>query len=95
MMAGITGMAMSLVYPELKLLFEASTRRATVTLTWKEGQKEYSMELMQWITSPQKAAVPPGMDPSEDNPMNPFGQGNTGVTGGTTGGSFGTGAPKR
>jgi len=52
--AGLAGMAMSLVYPDLKLLFEASVRRATVTLTWTEGQKDYSIELVQWISVPQQ-----------------------------------------
>ena len=31
-------MVMSLVYPELKAAFEASTRRVTVVLTWTEGR---------------------------------------------------------
>lgn len=51
--SGIAGMAMSFVYPILKPIYEASTRRVTVTLTWREGIKEYSMELMQWVTNPQ------------------------------------------
>ena len=50
---GIAAMAMSLVYPDLKTLFEASIRRATVTLSWTEGQKDYSIELVQWISIPQ------------------------------------------
>ncbi len=57
---GLGGMAsalMSLVYPNIKLLFEASIRRVTVTLTWREGNKEYSMDVMQWVTSPQRAGV--------------------------------------
>jgi general secretion pathway protein I len=54
---GIASMVMSLVYPSLKLLFEASTRRVTVTLTWREGKKEYPMEVVQWVASPQRAGV--------------------------------------
>lgn len=56
-MSGIAGMAMSMVYPILKPLFESSTRRVTVTLTWREGGKDYTMELMQWVTSPQRAGA--------------------------------------
>jgi general secretion pathway protein I len=51
--SGMAGMAMSFVYPILKPIYEASTRRVTVTLTWREGIKEHSLELMQWVTNPQ------------------------------------------
>jgi general secretion pathway protein I len=54
---------MSLVYPSLKLIFEASTRRITVKLTWTEGPKSYSTELVQWMASPQRAGVV-GDDPN-------------------------------
>jgi general secretion pathway protein I len=60
---GIASMVMSLVYPSLKLIFEASTRRVTVTLTWREGPKSYSTSLVQWIASPQRAGVT-GDDPT-------------------------------
>ena len=45
-------MVMSLVYPELKAAFEASTRRVTVVLTWTEG-RSYDMQIVQWLTQPQ------------------------------------------
>jgi general secretion pathway protein I len=54
---GIASMVMSLVYPSLKVIFEASTRRVTVTLTWREGPKSYSESLVQWVASPQRAGV--------------------------------------
>ena len=54
---GIASMVMSLVYPSLKLIFEASTRRITVTLTWREGPKSYNESLVQWVASPQRAGV--------------------------------------
>ncbi|MEP7121774.1 MAG: prepilin-type N-terminal cleavage/methylation domain-containing protein [Byssovorax sp.] len=60
---GIASMVMSLVYPSLKVIFEASTRRITVTLTWREGAKSYNESLVQWVASPQKAGVV-GDDPS-------------------------------
>ena len=56
-------MVMSLVYPSLKLIFEASTRRITVTLTWREGPKSFSTSLVQWVASPQRAGVV-GDDPN-------------------------------
>ena len=54
---GIASMVMSLVYPSLKLIFEASTRRVTVTLTWREGPKSFNTSLVQWMASPQRAGV--------------------------------------
>jgi general secretion pathway protein I len=59
---GIASMVMSLVYPSLKLIFEASTRRITVTLTWREGAKSFNTSLVQWVASPQRAGVT-GEDP--------------------------------
>ncbi len=53
-MGGITSMAMSIVYPSLKILFEASTRRIVSTLTFREGSKEYNVEVTEWYTIPQK-----------------------------------------
>lgn len=50
-MDGMTGMVMSLVYPSLKTIFEVSTRRITVTVTWNEGNTEQSMEVAQWVSS--------------------------------------------
>jgi general secretion pathway protein I len=52
-MASLFGMIMSIVYPDLKTMFEASTRRATVLVSWTEGVKEYSIDVVQWIASPQ------------------------------------------
>ena len=57
--SGIASMVMGLVYPSLKLIFEASTRRVTATVLWTEGRKEYSVELVQWVVSPQKAGAMP------------------------------------
>ena len=53
---GVASLVMSIVYPDLKTLFEASTRRVTVVLTWTEGTQTYDIELVQWVTQPQ-----PGM----------------------------------
>jgi general secretion pathway protein I len=55
-MGGLLGTAMGLVYPALKPVLEASARRITVTVTWRSGMREQSIELVQWYTIPQKAA---------------------------------------
>ncbi|MBW2526427.1 MAG: prepilin-type N-terminal cleavage/methylation domain-containing protein [Deltaproteobacteria bacterium] len=56
-MGGIAAMVMSMVYPDLQALFEASTRRVTVVLTWTEGSREYDIEIVQWITDPRQAGI--------------------------------------
>lgn len=52
-MGGLASIAMSFVYPNLKLLFEASTRRITATITFREGKKEYSIDVVEWFSVPQ------------------------------------------
>lgn len=54
-MSGITGMVMSLVYPNIKTIFDACARRVTVTVAWNEGNKEQKLEVSQWITDPRPA----------------------------------------
>jgi general secretion pathway protein I len=56
-MSSIASMVMSMVYPDLKTLFEAATRRATVTLTWTEGVRSYDVTLVQWIADPKQAGI--------------------------------------
>jgi len=50
---GVTSMLMGMVYPNLKSVLEASTRRITVVITWTEGARSYDIELVQWVTQPQ------------------------------------------
>jgi general secretion pathway protein I len=66
-MGGLASMAMSFVYPTLKQLFEASTRRITATLTFREGKKEYSIDVIEWFAVPQLGLAPtddPNADPT-------------------------------
>jgi general secretion pathway protein I len=60
---GIAGMAMSIVYPQLKPLLEASIRRVTVNVVWNEGPNERTTTLVLFVTNPQKG-LPPVLDPS-------------------------------
>jgi general secretion pathway protein I len=65
---GIAGMAMTIVYPQLKPLLEASIRRITVEVVWHEGPTERIIKLVQFVTNPQKGLPPTvsstGLDPS-------------------------------
>jgi general secretion pathway protein I len=58
MLSGLLGTFMGMVYPDLKSIFEASTRRITVKVTWTEGVREHEIELVQWYTIPQKGPPP-------------------------------------
>ncbi len=53
----IAAMVMTMVYPDLKAMFEAATRRVTVTLTWTEGAREYDIEVVQWVVNPRQGGI--------------------------------------
>ena len=60
---------MSIVYPDLKGAFEAGTRKLTVTVTWQEGGRDYSMNLEQWVTNSKEAGLSAnvnGLMPGDD-----------------------------
>jgi general secretion pathway protein I len=48
-------MALQLGYPLLKPFFEEQVRRATVTVKWKEGDKERGFDVIQFLVSDQPA----------------------------------------
>lgn len=51
---GLLGMVMGIVYPAMKPMYEASIRRATVTVKWKEGPNDRELPLIQYLTNPQR-----------------------------------------
>lgn len=50
---GLLSMVMGILYPSIKPMFEASIRRVTVTVKWKEGPNERELALVQYLTNPQ------------------------------------------
>jgi general secretion pathway protein I len=54
---GIEGIVMGFVYPSLKPMLEASIRRVTVTVKWKEGVRERELEATQFLTRPQEGEL--------------------------------------
>jgi general secretion pathway protein I len=54
---GIEGIVMGFVYPSLKPMLEASIRRVTVTVKWKEGTRERELEATQFLTRPQEGEL--------------------------------------
>ena len=89
---------MSIVYPSLKPMLEASIRKVTVVVLWKEGIKPQELEIVQWLTNPMKANLLSGaIDPSASNsagglPGLPPGLGGL-LGGGLPGGLPGAGSP--
>ncbi len=59
MMGGIGPMVMGFVYPDLKLMLEASIRKVIVTVRWKEGINERTLAVTQYVTNPQVGGFDP------------------------------------
>lgn len=53
----LIGMFMGIVYPDLKNIFEAGTRKITVTVTWNEGSVPQSFTIVQYVTNAKAAGV--------------------------------------
>ncbi|NRA33129.1 MAG: type II secretion system protein [Polyangiaceae bacterium] len=57
--AGMVSMVMSLVYPDLKMMLEASIRRVTVKVVWKDGKLDRELSVTQFVTDPQQGSLDP------------------------------------
>ncbi len=71
--SGMEGMVMGLVYPSLKPMLEASIRRVTIKVTWKEGERARELEATQFLTRPQEGDLGPelgdgGVPPDPTSP---------------------------
>jgi general secretion pathway protein I len=51
---GLLSMVMGILYPAIKPMFEASIRRLTVTVKWKEGPNDRELPIVQYVTNPQR-----------------------------------------
>lgn len=60
--SGLIGMVMGFVYPFIKPMMEASIRRVTVTVHWKEGLKPKDFSIVQYLTNPSNGGFGPGSD---------------------------------
>jgi general secretion pathway protein I len=57
----IAPLVMGFVYPQLKPMLEASIRKVTVTVRWREGLRSRDLELQQYLTNPMKVSFLPGL----------------------------------
>lgn len=56
---GLAPMMMSMVYPTLKPMLEASIRKVSVTVTYREGKFERELLITQYVTNPQQGQLDP------------------------------------
>ncbi len=90
---GMLNMVMGFVYPTMKPVLEASIRRITIVVHWKEGPNPQHFELVQYVTDPQRSAFGGGLGLGDGGAPPSGGPLGGGVGGGATGGStFGGGA---
>jgi len=54
---GMMSMVAQMAYPDLKTIYESSARRVTVTVTWTQGSRDYSFDVVQWLSKPQITIV--------------------------------------
>jgi general secretion pathway protein I len=94
-LGGIFGMMMEMVYPDIKPVMEASTRRVVVTVTWRRGTQERHLSIVQWVVNPNQGVSSAEADAASDLLEEVTGGGTTGGTE-TTGGAAprGGGNPK-
>jgi general secretion pathway protein I len=93
---GLLSMVMGILYPTMKPMYEASIRRVTVTVKWKEGPNVRELPLTQFVTNPQRGGFAGSALMADGGAMD-FGGGapGTGAAGAGTGGrpGGGTGTP--
>jgi general secretion pathway protein I len=75
-------LVMSFVYPRLKPLLEASIRKVSVKVTWREGVHERDLSIVQYVTRPTKPApvIGIGADGGTSTQTNPLTNPLTGKT---------------
>jgi general secretion pathway protein I len=82
-MSALAQIAMGMVYPTLKPMLEASTRKITVKVKWKEGINEREVSATQFVTRPMRGdaitammmgGADAGVPSLPMNPMNPMNQ---------------------
>lgn len=77
----IESLAMTLVYPTLKPMLEASIRKVILQVTWREGTQQRDLKVVQYITNPMRGGFMTGPMAS-GLPLLPGQTGTTPITGG-------------
>ncbi|HVK63911.1 MAG TPA: prepilin-type N-terminal cleavage/methylation domain-containing protein [Polyangium sp.] len=87
-LGGMLQLVGTFVYPALKSIFETNTRRVTLTVTWTEGSREHSFDVVQWVTNPKPSLITDDALNALQGQSNPTG-GTNPTGGGPTGGGMG------
>jgi prepilin-type N-terminal cleavage/methylation domain-containing protein len=89
-MRGAQGAILAGIYPSLKPLLEGAIRRVTVRVAWQEGSRDFSFDLVQYVTNPgqtlQSGAAMPGVPQDALNGL-------LNAAGGAAGGAAGSAVP--
>jgi general secretion pathway protein I len=89
--AGLLNMVMGFVYPSMKGMMEASIRRITVSVHWSEGRKPQELQVVQFVTNPQRGGFLGGPLAAPGGSAAPGGTGTTGTTSGAPAATGATG----
>lgn len=81
MLDPMSSMVMGMAFPMMKPVIEEGVRRASVSVKWKEGEKEQTFEVVQFLVSEAQIIVE---EQDENNPNAQTGTGTTTPTTGTT-----------
>jgi general secretion pathway protein I len=96
--SGLASMFIGFVYPDLKIMLEASIRKVIVTVHFKEGESDRELSVTQYVTNPQQGGFDPlaaqGLDAMQEGTNTspaPASSGSGAKPGGGFGGLFGGG----
>lgn len=67
---GMAPLLMSMVYPDLKPMLEASIRKVTVTVKWHEGRSKRTLDVQQYVTNPLQGGLDPNAAQQQLNQFN-------------------------
>ncbi|HVU03119.1 MAG TPA: type II secretion system protein [Polyangiaceae bacterium] len=76
--SSLAPLVMSFVYPTLKPMLEASIRKVTVTVEWKDGERTRDVQAVQFLTNPQQGGLDPNAAQGLDAITSMLGIGQTG-----------------
>ena len=71
-LGGLATMALSIVYPTLKPMLEASIRRVTVSVKWHEGVSKRDFSVVEYVTNPMQGLPPLASASSSAGGLNPL-----------------------
>ncbi len=67
--SSLAPMVMGMVYPGLKPALEASIRKITVVVFWREGVQRREVEVVQWLTNPLRGGLLAVPAPADSTPL--------------------------